>query len=755
MYIPPTIATQEQTMVSNYLISNIDNCLNKNPSTSFIICGDLNQFDISDVVLNCSLSKNLINSPTRGSNILDYFLVSQSLLNTHWSVEINSPISTSDHNSVVVTPSNHTIATTNFITTPVFDFRQSNIDRFCHELSIQNWNRVYQNISINEKCAIFFDLLNKCVNTIPKEEIHRSPKDKPWITPKIKFIINKQWSTYKTKNFLLYNHYKNKCKTEISNAKKAWSNRFDKKNVWNKVKEINPKKTNNITQLYDSYNNPFEASQHINQTLSSVFSDPSNYHADIPDSQSNSILPHGVPVELVNQILKRLNPKKAYGSDSIPTICYILAADYIDSPLTHIIACCFEKRFVPRCLKIADVIVFPKTNPPDILNLRPISLLPTPAKVFEKVLLYYTKEELLKHYDSYQFGFRPKSSTCTALIYLHDFLTKNLDDIHVLGVEIVAYDFKKAFDKLNHDILITRLVDLNLPNDLIILIQSYLQDRCQRVRIGTIHSNILPVISGVPQGSLLGPFLFCLFVSNLIPINESSRLIKYADDTTLVVPQYDDDLQHLILSAEHENVLNWSSINKLPINIDKTMTMAIPRAHNFVPHHLAQIKFVENIVYLGVTITSSLTWNTHINKIIARANRGLYILRVLKHLCSKDELILIYGATVRSILEYCNPLFIGIDLNLQNKLNRVQNRAHNIVCGYNSHANCFETLKSRRVSQSLKLFSKCLNSSHLLHNIMPTLSNNGNRVIIPYSRTTRRAKSFIVHSSLLYNQPID
>ena len=344
---------------------------------------------------------------------------------------------------------------------------------------------------------------------------------------------------------------------------------------------------------------------------------------------------------------------------------------------------------------------------------------------------------MLRNYDELQFGFRPLSSTTSALIYLHDFITKHLDDPQLDGVEPIAYDFCKAFDKLNHDILLRRLCDLNNPPDLIYWLRNYLKDRFQRVRISAHHSELSSICSGVPQGSLLGPYLFCAFVSNLRAIHASNAIVKYADDSALIssIPSIDSDRQQL--REEHESILNWSTTNKLPINIGKCCIIGFPKRPNFVPTILSNIKKTNVLKYLGTTLTSDLKLKTHVGLIVKRASRALHILRILKPFTPKTDLINVYNMLMRSILEYANPLFIGLPSTQHNRLLRVQKRAHKIICGSDCVLDCLGNLLQRRRNQSLSLFKKCLQSDHLLNCIIPPRAQSL-RIQIPYSCSNRR-----------------
>ena len=217
-----------------------------------------------------------------------------------------------------------------------------------------------------------------------------------------------------------------------------------------------------------------------------------------------------------------------------------------------------------------------------------------------------------------------------------------------------SFDFAKAFDKLNHDLLIRRLNDLNFLVDLIHWINDYLKNRSQRIRIGSKFSNIESIKSGVPQGSLIGPYLFCIFASTLTSLNrEKCSIIKFADDSTAIIPCLKSDPMKIQVIDEHNNVKNWSAQNKLPLNIKKCTRIVFSRNPSYSPASLNEIKISQCFRYLGVLINNKLKWSDHIKDLISQCNKTLYILRILKPFSSKSELISVYFAFTRSKIEYC------------------------------------------------------------------------------------------------------
>ena len=178
----------------------------------------------------------------------------------------------------------------------------------------------------------------------------------------------------------------------------------------------------------------------------------------------------------------------------------------------------------------------PKISKPTIHDLRPISLLPVPSKILERLITTQLTDYFTVAAGANQHGGIRGSSTTTASIVIHEQVTKMLDDIDVTGVQIMAYDLKKAFDSLGHAVILKRLIDCHFPPYFVNLMSSYLFDRTQSVRVDTSISEVVHVTSGISQGSVFGPLLFNAVCGGLKPLNSKYSIIKYIDDITICVP---------------------------------------------------------------------------------------------------------------------------------------------------------------------------------------------------------------------------
>ena len=226
--------------------------------------------------------------------------------------------------------------------------------------------------------------------------------------------------------------------------------------------------------------------------------------------------------------LKSLPANKAMGIDNIPTKIYSELADCFRRPLTLIFNASVKQRIYPSLWKTAIICPIPKTFPPTVDKVRPVSLLPTVSKVFEKIIPVSLWNKIEEHLEQSQHGFRPKHSSTTAIIHLMEAAISNYDDASNDGVVIVTFDMSAAFDSIDHAAAIEKFRSFHFPKGFIKWLVSYLLERKFFARIEGHCSQVEPISKGVPQGSVLGPSIFSIFSSDLHTVQSSTTLVKYA-----------------------------------------------------------------------------------------------------------------------------------------------------------------------------------------------------------------------------------
>ena len=369
----------------------------------------------------------------------------------------------------------------------------------------------------------------------------------------------------------------------------------------------------------------------------------------------------------INKVISELKSKHSTGIDNITSIFVKTYRHVLIKLLSLIVNQSLQTGIFPDNLKIAKVLPIYKGKDLDknlVNNYRPISILPVLSKIFEKIvynqlLSYFTKNNLF--YFS-QYGFRPNHSTEFAVLELTDLLYKKLDNNQ--NPVAIFMDLSKAFDTINHSILLHKLQYYGLSNTELHWFQSYLNDRKQFVMLENASSSLLNISTGVPQGSILGPLLFLIYVNDL-HLSCDAKTIMYADDTCLLLPFYmnsnsNNNIQTQYINNKLFSVFQWLCANKLSLNTEKTKYMLFHFKQkqineNNLPNieiNSVQIKHVETIKFLGIHLDESLTWNNHVSEISNKISKVVGVLSILKHRFPTHILLTIYKSLILSHLNF-------------------------------------------------------------------------------------------------------
>jgi hypothetical protein len=366
---------------------------------------------------------------------------------------------------------------------------------------------------------------------------------------------------------------------------------------------------------------------------------------------------------------------------------------------------------VPNNLKIAKVIpIFKSGDAQDMNNYRPISLLCSFSKVLEKIVFLRLMDYLETNsiLSNKQYGFRPKHSTYHPMLNLTNKAFSALNNKkHLL---LIFCDLKKAFDTVNIEILLNKLKKIGIQGTELNWFKSYLTDRWQYVCINNCNSELLRILIGVPQGSILGPLLFLLYINDM-PDCSQMDFNLFADDTALALE--DDDLENLLLRANQEfhKVCTYFRIHKLSLHPEKTKYMIVSNANNVntfqsrlfinnndlgqnnpnLIHEINRVRITDDIPaikYLGVYFDPGLTFKYHVQQISSKISRSLYILKRAKNLLSSKSLRTLYFSLIHCHLTYANEIWCLSSNSNINGLFLKQKQAVRLVAyvKYNSHS---------------------------------------------------------------------
>lgn len=674
-------------------------------------------------LLDLFLTSNLVPSitkPTRithsSSTLIDNIYISATHALPSFSGIITTDIS--DHLPVIVCLGKVSNRSTKAKSTKITyrPLNETKLNNIRNELSHYDW----EHLNIKPTQEAFGDFQNSLTSIInhnaPLKTINTRSKHfkrEPWMTKGLLKSARTQAKLYKKqlhipKDNLKHTHYiryRNLYNTLKRNAKKMYYSdqlnqyKSDIKNTWKILNRL-CNKANDKTSYCDSFHinnttvtDPLDISNEFNKYFTNI---GKNMADSIPDSdydiehwmknknQHSLFLAPTDPTE-VFVVINNLKTKKSMGHDGISTWLLKQLANELCNPLSDLINMSLNNGDVPDILKLAKVIPLYKSKDKHSLeNYRPISVLSAISKVVEKIVfkrLYNFLESHSLLSDS-QYGFRPQHSTADAMI---DF-TNNICEAfekneHGIGIFL---DLSKAFDTINHDILLKKLDWYGVRGRALDWFRNYLENRKQYTAYKTA-SKPMPITHGVPQGSILGPLLFILYINDLPHAINYLKPILFADDTNLF--HRSTNYSTLFSQANQDlcSLNEWFKANKLSLNINKTVYIVFSRSPNQKPENI-NIKIGDSIIqqnqsatFLGITIDSHLNWKQQITKVKGKVKSSIYIINRIKNFIPKHSLLTLYQTLIQPHLEYGLILWGGANVSLLKELFILQKKAIRII----------------------------------------------------------------------------
>lgn len=486
----------------------------------------------------------------------------------------------------------------------------------------------------------------------------------------------------KTKN----DYYKNQIDNANSDMKKIYKIITDATNGHVNINNKN-------IQIFNAANVPFNNEKNMvdysNKYFTNIGLDMFNniLNPSNPESISTNINISSMYLKPVtqNELIKHINNLKnntSPGEDGISTEVIKHIHEYILTPLEHIINLIFKSGKVPKHLKSSVIIPIHKSGSKnDIKNYRPISLINNFAKIFEKCL----KERLINFFEQNntlsqnQYGFKKDHSTADAMCELTGTITKLLDNNKKCIA--VFLDLAKAFDTVPHNRLLDVLWHYGVRGPAYNVLNSYLTNRTQYVKINNTVSNSQKVKIGVPQGTVLGPILFNTYINDLTNIKIKGKVISYADDTVIIFSGDSWQMAQKQVQEDMQKVKNWLDTFKLSLNITKTKYIAFsitmanrPNFNTIKIKNLSEeIKETDCIKYLGILVDKHLKWDNQLKYLTKKVRTLIHKFYILRDILNKKLLTIIYKNLVESILQYGISVWGGAYESTMKQLKTAQN----------------------------------------------------------------------------------
>ena len=694
IYYPPDSNCDIQ--LAEYILDKREIVLRKNPACTFLVAGDLNNFN-SDLLTDFSDLVQINKNPTRFEKILDKVLCSKPELYKPTSV-INCYLST-DHLAVYCEPLQEkteryhaSFRKASFANREVFGITldrvdMSLIDYSCPDLAFTQLNN------------LLLELLDV---TCPIKTVRLSARDPNYMTPLLKSLLKKKYRMKK----------KDRISTEIENAikmeikKNLTKSKRGTKSWWQEVNYLTGRKNLTSTANHE----PDELNQYFADICTSTeYIEPHVCNVSGYDSPE-------VSLQQIYSQLKRLK-QTATGPDQIPYWVWKENAHSLAEPVLKILNLSILQTKVPSLLQTAKIVPIAKCKAPmGPEDYRPISITPVISRFFERIIM---KNFISAQYNSWlpknQHGFRNSASTTTAMICLQQeiasFQKSKADYIQILSI-----DLSKAFDRAQHSIIIDKLQSVRPEINPFIInwIANFLQDRKIFTESNSQRSNLLCINQGVPQGTVLGPPLFNTVSYDLdLESTNSARIIKFADDANSVIAGF-GSVENTMKVLEE--IKTWCSTNNFILNEGKTKLMTVkPNDISLVPQAFDGIEQVEELKILGVLFDSRLTFSSHIKSLCKKVTSSIYLLYRLKTFgMNISALDILYKILVQSKITYALPVWACANSTELADVDKVQRRA--LKLGVTStFTPIFELIENH----DNKLLQSSSKQDHILHSKLP------------------------------------
>lgn len=669
---------------------------------------------------------------------------------------------------------------------------------FCNDLRSNSLTPVFKSSCVNEAWSFLKAILKKCIDKhAPAIKKRIKGKLCPWLTQKVKQEMNtkdqllrKARKTNREIDWSSYKRQRNKVNGMVKNCKSRYHRELLEETVgspnkfWSAIKKLYPTKSTKEPGAAFLVNGAVETDKEV---IANSFC---KFFTDVAGSLKRKIFPlcnfvwkrpltidtqqplenfefRSVSDKVVFNALKSLKRNKSSGLDNFPSGMLKDSADIIAKPLTHIINLSLATGSIPTDWKAAKIVpLFKSGSMAEIDNYRPISILPSMSKILEKVVFkqlmaHFEQNGLLSHF---QYGFRRMRSTELAVTHLTDVIRREGENGNLTGC--VFIDLSKAFDTISHSGLLSKLSTYGVRGTELAWFTDYLFCRSQVVQYKGVLSEPQPILTGVPQGSILGPILFIIFFNDVHKPLQHSKIITYADDSVIYTSSKDIDTIQRSLSEDMNNLCEWFKDNELIINLkkDKTESMLFGTAKriNLQDKELklsvngTLINNTSTYKYLGVHLDSSLNLASHFDRIYKKAATRINLLRSIRPLIDQKCAESIYNTMIAPIFTYCGTLGLSFPDYRKEMIKNIERRGFKVIGNSSFNPPSVNNLIKRK--SCLFVFDCLLNNvctpfknyfERLVHS--KATRNNGISVKLPKVRLEFGKKSFYYQGAKTFN----